>query len=171
MVGFIQYLYKTIRKHGGEAILVTQELNDIIGNEVLKESVVVNSDTICLLDQSKNFETFDKIAEVLSINQVERNKIFTINKLDNKDGRGRFKEVYIRRGATGDVYGVEVPFQEYLTYTTESKERQAIETYLNHYTRSYETALETMVTDLKKTGMPLLEFCKMINKNSKVLNA
>ena len=171
MVGFIQYLYKTIRKYGGEAILVTQELNDIIGNTVLKDSVIVNSDTICLLDQAKNKDTFEGIAEVLSINLIERNKIFTINKLNNKDGRGRFKEVYIRRGTVGEVYGVEVPFEEYLTYTTESKEREAIETYLHNFPASYEEAIEGMVKDLKSSELTLLEFCKVVNKKSKIYYA
>src|SRR5690606_9318832 len=130
MAGYILYLYKTVRKFLGEAIVVTQELGDIIGNTIVKDSIVNNSDTICLLDQTKFKDNYDQIANLLSINEVERKKIFTINNLDNKDNRGRFKEVYIRRGATGEVYGVEVSLQQYLTYTTEKPEKLAIESYV-----------------------------------------
>ncbi|VTP91408.1 conjugal transfer ATPase TrbE [Sphingobacterium daejeonense] len=119
MAGYILYLYKTVRKFWGEVIVVTQELGDILGNPIVKDSILANSDTICLLDQSKFQENYDAIAKLLSITDTERRKIFTINQLENKDGRGRFKEVYIRRGTTGEVYGVEVSIFQYLTYTTE----------------------------------------------------
>ncbi len=98
MAGYILYLYKTVRKFAGEAIVVTQELDDIIGNEIVKSSIISNSDTVCLLDQSKFKDSFEDIARLLSLNAVEKSKIFTINKLDNKMDRSRFKEVYIRRG-------------------------------------------------------------------------
>src|SRR5690606_13964656 len=114
MAGYILYLYKTVRKFWGEVIVVTQELGDILGNAIVKDSILANSDTICLLDQSKFRENYDAIAKLLSISDTERRKIFTINQLENKDGRGRFKEVYIRRGSTGEVYGVEVAIEQYL---------------------------------------------------------
>src|SRR5690606_38225631 len=91
MAGYILYLYKTVRKFWGEAIVVTQELGDIIGNAVVKDSIINNSDTICLLDQTKFKDNYSQIASLLSINENERKKIFTINQLDNHEGRGRFK--------------------------------------------------------------------------------
>src|SRR6201999_1025489 len=94
MAGYILYLYKTVRKFWGEAIVVTQELADILGNAVVKDSILSNSDTICLLDQSKFRDNYAAIAALLSINETERKKIFTINQLNNQDSRGRFKEVY-----------------------------------------------------------------------------
>jgi conjugation system TraG family ATPase len=106
MAGYLLYLYKTVRKFWGEAIVVTQELGDIIGNAVVKDSILNNSDTVCLLDQTKFKDNYNDIAALLSINETERKKIFTINQLDNTEGRGRFKEVYIRRGSVGEIYGV-----------------------------------------------------------------
>jgi conjugation system TraG family ATPase len=164
MAGYILYLYKTVRKFNGEAIVVTQELDDIIGNAIVKNSIIGNSDTICLLDQQKFKDNFDEIAKLLSLNEVEKNKIFTINKLDNKEGRGRFKEVYIKRGATGEVYGVEVPLHEYLTYTTERSEREALEVYLHRY-RDMETALTNLVSDLERSGLSLPKFVKKTISN------
>lgn len=162
MAGYILYLYKTVRKFAGETIVVTQELDDIIGNEIVKNSIIANSDTICLLDQAKFKDSFDDIAKLLSINKVERSKIFTTNQLDNKTGRSRFKEVYIRRGAVGEVYGVEVPLQEYLTYTTERSEKEAVELYLEKF-EDYQRAMDAMISDLKQSGKTLPQFIKAVH--------
>ncbi|HKG05638.1 MAG TPA: TraG family conjugative transposon ATPase, partial [Pedobacter sp.] len=122
MAGYLLYMYKTVRKFWGEAIVVTQELADILGNPVVKDSIISNSGTVCLLDQSNFKDNYEEVARLLSISETERRKIFTINKLDNKSGRGRFKEVYIRRGMVGEVYGVEVSMAQYLTFSTEKPE-------------------------------------------------
>ncbi|TKC08017.1 TraG family conjugative transposon ATPase [Pedobacter polaris] len=169
MAGYILYLYKTVRKFWGEAIVVTQELGDIIGNAVVKDSIVNNSDTICLLDQTKFKDNYKEIAALLSINEVERKKIFTINQLDNTDNRGRFKEVYIRRGSTGEVYGVEVSLFQYLTYTTEKPEKSAVEIYTSAY-GSYADGLDAFVKDMIDSESSLGDFVSAINKNAKPLH-
>jgi type IV secretory pathway VirB4 component len=163
MAGYILYLYKTVRKFWGEAIVVTQELGDIIGNAVVKDSIISNSDTICLLDQSNFKDNYQEIASLLSINEIERRKIFTINKLENTENRGRFKEVYIRRGSEGEVYGVEVSFYQYLAYTTEKPEKLAITVYVKHYL-NYQQALEAFVIDFKSSNLSLNNFVVHINR-------
>jgi conjugation system TraG family ATPase len=167
MAGYILYLYKTIRKFRGEAIVVTQELDDIIGNKIVKDSIISNSDCLCLLDQSKFKDHYEDIAKLLSLNETEQRKIFSINKLDNKDGRGRFKEVYIKRGATGEVYGVEVSLEEYLTYTTERAEKEAVQRYFREY-KDYKTGIRTFVRDFHKSGLSLHGFVESGAKSSKV---
>lgn len=162
MANYILYLYKTVRKFWGEAIVVTQELGDIVGNTVVKDSIVNNSDTVILLDQTKFKDNYNEIASLLSINEHERKKIFTINQLDNTEGRGRFKEVYIRRGATGEVYGVEVSLHQYLTYTTEKPEKEAVELYVEFY-GNYEKGLDFFVQDLEESGQELNQFFSLIN--------
>ncbi|MEZ2338410.1 TraG family conjugative transposon ATPase [Mucilaginibacter sp. RCC_168] len=164
MAGYLLYLYKTVRKFWGEAIVVTQELGDIIGNAVVKDSIINNSDTICLLDQTKFKDNYNDIAALLSINETERRKIFTINQLDNTEGRGRFKEVYIRRGAVGEVYGVEVSLHQYLTYTTEKPEKSAVESYTNRF-GSYPDGLDAFIRDFKGSGKFLPAFISQVNKN------
>jgi conjugation system TraG family ATPase len=163
MAGYILYLYKTVRKFWGEAIVVTQELGDIIGNAVVKDSIINNSDTICLLDQTKFKDNYSQIASLLSINENERKKIFTINQLDNHEGRGRFKEVYIRRGSAGEVYGVEVSLYQYLTYTTEKPEKSAIEIYIQAF-GGYQMGLDAFVEDFKASELSLHEFFGEVNK-------
>ena len=164
MAGYLLYLYKTVRKFWGEAIVVTQELGDIIGNAVVKDSIINNSDTICLLDQTKFKDNYNEIAALLSINETERRKIFTINQLDNTDNRGRFKEVYIRRGAVGEVYGVEVALEQYLTYTTEKPEKSAVESYTNKY-GSYADGLDAFIHDFKLSKKSLPAFINQVNQN------
>lgn len=166
MAGYLLYLYKTVRKFWGEAVVVTQELGDIIGNAVVKDSILNNSDTVCLLDQTKFKDNYKEIAALLSINETERKKIFTINQLDNADKRGRFKEVYIRRGSIGEVYGVEVSLHQYLTYTTEKPEKSAVEIYTEHF-GSYPKGLDDFVGDLKTSKLAMGEFIRRINQAGK----
>lgn len=163
MAGYILYLYKTVRKFWGELTVVTQELGDILGNPIVKDSIIANSDTICLLDQSKFRENYDEIAKLLSITDTEKRKIFTINQLDNKDGRGRFKEVYIRRGNSGEVYGVEVSIYQYLCYTTEKPEKNAVQIYVKLY-GTYQEALQAFVSDMRSSGLALPAFVSKVNQ-------
>jgi len=164
MSGYLLYLYKTVRKFWGEAIVVTQELGDILGNPVVKDSILNNSDTVCLLDQQKFRENYGEVSRLLSITPAEQKKIFTINQLDNTAGRGRFKEVYIRRGAIGEVYGVEVSLEQYLAYTTEKPEKSAVEAYAEHF-GGFRLGLENFVGDFTASGLSLGEFVARINRD------
>lgn len=146
MAGYILYLYKTVRKFWGIVGVVTQEVNDIISNPTVKEAIVNNSDITILLDQSKFKERYEEIARMLGLSEVEQRKIWTINTLDNKAGRGFFKEVYIRRGNKGDVFGVEESPQSYMAYTTERIEKDALKRYLKKY-GDYETAISRFCED------------------------
>ncbi len=168
MAGYILYLYKTVRKFNGEAIVVTQELDDIIGNAVVKDSIIANSDTVCLLDQTKFRDNYQSVEKLLSISEVEKRKIFTVNNLDNRANRGPFKEVYIRRRSTGEVYGVEVSLHQYLTYTTEKPEKLAVETYTSSF-GNYPDGLENFVSHMKKCGLPVSKFVQLVNITGQVL--
>ncbi|GIJ95372.1 hypothetical protein CAPN002_25900 [Capnocytophaga stomatis] len=169
MGGYILYLYKTVRKFWGEAIVVTQELDDIIGNAVVKDSIINNSDTFILLDQTKFKDNFDRIASLLSLNKVEQNKIFTINNLNNKYGRGKFKEFYLKRGSKGEVYGNEVSLEQYLTYTTEKPEKLAIQYYVKTF-KTYDEALEQFVKDFKSFKENMKSMFSLVNLYKKPLD-
>jgi hypothetical protein len=161
MAGYIQYLWKTVRKFLGEAIVVTQELDDIIGNPIVKTAIIANSDCIMLLDQQKFKDKYQDIANILSLSQIEQNKIFTINQLDNKNGRNSFKEVYIRRGNTGEVYGVEVSLYEYLIYTTERREKDTLALFKSVY-KNFDTAVEKFISALKRAEVNMVEFTSLL---------
>lgn len=91
MAEYIKYLYKTARKFWASVGVVTQEIQDIIGSEIVKEAIINNSDVVMLLDQSKFRERFDTIKTILGLTDVDCKKIFTINRLDNKEGRAFFE--------------------------------------------------------------------------------
>ena len=126
------------------------------------DTVCVASDTFILLDQTKFKDNFDRIAALLSLNKVEQNKIFTINNLNNKFGRSRFKEFYLKRGSKGEVYGNEVSLEQYLTYTTEKPEKSAVEYYVQKY-GNYDEALQKIVGDLKTFRDSLENLVSLVN--------
>lgn len=164
MAGFLLYLNKTVRKFWGEVIEVTQSLSDVLGNPILKECIISESDTIILLDQSKFKDNYGEIARLLSLSEAEQKKIFTINKLDNQEGRGRFKEVYIKRGSVGEVYGIELSIYQYLVYTTEKPEKNAVETYARHF-GDYSKALDAFVSHMEISGLSLSAFVAEVNRS------
>lgn len=125
MADYIKYLYKTVRKFFGEAIVVTQEVDDIIQSPVVKETIINNSDCKILLDQRQYLYKFDHIQELLGLTEKEKGQILSIN-LGNQvyEGRNPFKEVFFSLGGRRSaVYATEVSTEEYLTYTTEEREK------------------------------------------------
>ncbi len=169
MAEYIKYLYKTVRKFHGIAGVVTQELNDVIDSPIVKEAIINNSDVKILLDQSKFKDRYEDIAAILGLTPVQRQQIFTINALDNHEGRSYFKEVWICRGQHSDVYGVEEAPECYWAYTTERTEKEALKTYLRHY-GTVQEAITRIEADRKKAGNPkYLEFARKVNRQQKVM--
>ncbi|KAA6335277.1 hypothetical protein EZS27_016472 [termite gut metagenome] len=122
MAHYLKYLFKTVRKHFGEAIVVTQEVDDIIASPIVKESIITNSDCKILLDQRKYMNKFDSIQAMLGLTDKEKAQILSIN-LANHPSR-LYKEVWIGLGGTQSaVYATEVSEEEYLCYTTEETEK------------------------------------------------
>ena len=104
MAEYIKFMYKTARKFWASVGVVTQEIQDIIGSEIVKEAIINNSDVVMLLDQSKFKERFDTIKTILGLTDVDCKKIFTINRLENKEGRSFFREVFIRKHSASCVF-------------------------------------------------------------------
>ncbi len=125
MAEYIKYLFKTVRKFFGEAVIVTQEVDDIIHSPIVKESIINNSDCKILLDQRKYMNKFDAIQAMLGLTEKEKSQILSIN-LSN-DSRRKYKEVWIGLGGTHSaVYATEVSREEYFAYTTEESEKHQV---------------------------------------------
>ena len=125
MSAYIKYLYKTVRKYFGEAVVVTQEVDDIISSPIVKESIINNADCKILLDQRKYLSKFDGIQRLLGLTDKERAQILSIN-LSN-DPKRLYKEVWIGLGGVQSaVYATETSVEEYLTYTTEESEKMKV---------------------------------------------
>ena len=171
MAEYIKFMYKTARKFWASVGVVTQEIQDIIGSEIVKEAIINNSDVVMLLDQSKFKERFDTIKAILGLTDVDCKKIFTINRLENKEGRSFFREVFIRRGTTSGVYGVEEPRECYMTYTTERAEKEALKLYKRELGCSHQEAIEAYCRDWNASGIgKSLPFAQKVNEAGRVLN-
>jgi conjugation system TraG family ATPase len=132
MAEYIKYLFKTVRKFFGEAIVVTQEVEDIISSPVVKQAIINNSDCKILLDQSKYQNKFDKIQDLLGLTEKEKALVLSVNKAN--DPARKYKEVFISLGGVlSRVYRTEVSPEEYLAYTTEETEKIRMQQYANRY--------------------------------------
>jgi conjugation system TraG family ATPase len=147
MAEYIKYLFKTVRKFFGEAIVVTQEVEDIISSPVVKQAIINNSDCKILLDQSKYQNKFDQIQELLGLTEKEKALVLSVNKAN--DPQKNYKEVFISLGGMlSKVYRTEVSVEEYLTYTTEESEKVKVQQYAKKY-GSMKLGIAALAHDLK----------------------
>jgi conjugation system TraG family ATPase len=132
MAEYIKYLFKTVRKFFGEAVVVTQEVEDIISSPVVKQAIINNSDCKILLDQSKYQNKFEQIQELLGLTEKEKALVLSVNKAN--DPARKYKEVFISLGGVlSKVYRTEVSPEEYLAYTTEETEKMKVMQYAHKY--------------------------------------
>jgi conjugation system TraG family ATPase len=132
MAEYIKYLFKTVRKFFGEAIVVTQEVDDIISSSIIKDAIINNSDCKILLDQTKYINKFQHIQDLLGLTEKEKTLILSMNKAN--DPARKYKEVFISLGGQlSKVYRTEVSLEEYLAYTTEEKEKIKVQAYAKKY--------------------------------------
>jgi conjugation system TraG family ATPase len=147
MAEYIKYLFKTVRKFFGEAIVVTQEVEDIISSPVVKQAIINNSDCKILLEQSKYQNKFDQIQELLGLTEKEKALVLSVNKAN--DPQKNYKEVFISLGGMlSKVYRTEVSVEEYFTYTTEESEKVKVQQYAKKY-GSMKAGIAALADDLK----------------------
>ena len=149
MAEYIKYLFKTVRKFYGEAVVVTQEVEDIISSPVVKQAIINNSDCKILLDQSKYQNKFEQIQELLGLTEKEKTLILSINK--SNDPFRKYKEVFISLGGVlSKVYRTEVSLPEYITYTTEETEKVRLKYHLDRWKGNVEKAVLSMAEEMSK---------------------
>lgn len=145
---YIKYLFKTVRKFFGEAIVVTQEVEDIISSPVVKQAIINNSDCKILLDQSKYQNKFDQIQELLGLTEKEKALVLSVNK--SNDPAKKYKEVFISLGGMmSKVYRTEVSFEEYLAYTTEQTEKVKLMEYAAKFDGDIRKGIAAMAEDMR----------------------
>ncbi|WP_163321768.1 TraG family conjugative transposon ATPase [Draconibacterium mangrovi] len=124
MAGYMKYFFKTIRKFFGEAMVVTQEVDDVISSPIIRDAIINNADTRILLDMGKFKNKFEQISSFLGLTAFQQQQILSINK--NLPSDRSFKEVFIALGEYSRVFALEVSRVEYYCYTTEQKEKEKI---------------------------------------------
>jgi len=148
MAEYLRYLFKTVRKFYGEAIVVTQEVEDIISSPVVKQAIINNSDCKILLDQSKYQNKFDQIQELLGLTEKEKALVLSVNKANDPDKK--YKEVFISLGGMqSKVYRTEVSLEEYLAYTTEESEKVKMNQYAAKFGGDIKKGIAAMARDLR----------------------
>ncbi len=148
MAEYIKYLFKTVRKFYGEAIVVTQEVEDIISSPIVKQAIINNSDCKILLDQSKYQNKFDQIQELLGLTEKEKALVLSINK--NNDPARKYKEVFISLGGVlSKVYATEVSLEEYLAYTTEESEKMKVQAYTKRWDGDIRKGIAALANDIR----------------------
>lgn len=149
MAEYIKYLFKTVRKFFGEAIVVTQDIEDIISSPVVKQAIINNSDCKILLDQSKYQNKFGMIQELLGLTEKEKALVLSLNKAN--DPSKKYKEVFISLGGMlSKVYRTEVSPEEYYAYTTEETEKVKVMDYAKRY-GSIKSGIAALVADNSRT--------------------
>src|SRR6186997_830827 len=148
MAEYIKYLFKTVRKFFGEAIVVTQEIEDIISSPVVKQAIINNSDCKILLDQSKYQNKFDQIQDLLGLTDKERILVLSVNKAN--DPTKKYKEVFISLGGVlSKVYRTEVSLEEYLAYTTEESEKVKLQNHAAKWNGDMQKGIAAMAEELR----------------------
>ena len=148
MAEYIKYLFKTVRKFYGEAIVVTQEVEDIISSPVVKQAIINNSDCKILLDQSKYQNKFDQIQQLLGLTEKEKALVLSINKAN--DPNRKYKEVFISLGGlVSKVYRTEVSLEEYLAYTTEETEKIKVQAYAARFDGDIKKGIAALADDIR----------------------
>jgi conjugation system TraG family ATPase len=153
MAEYIKYLFKTVRKFFGEAIVVTQDVEDIISSPVVKQAIINNSDCKILLDQSKYQNKFDQIQELLGLTEKEKALVLSINKAN--DPSKKYKEVFISLGGVlSKVYRTEVSVEEYLAYTTEESEKVKLMTHVQKFGGDIQKGIVAFADELRNPLTP-----------------
>lgn len=148
MAEYIKYLFKTVRKFYGEAIVVTQEVEDIISSPIVKQAIINNSDCKILLDQSKYQNKFEQIQQLLGLTDKEKALVLSINK--SNDTRRKYKEVFISLGGVqSKVYATEVSLEEYLVYTTEESEKMKVQAYASRFGGDIRKGIAALANDIR----------------------
>ena len=148
MAEYIRYLFKTVRKFFGEAIVVTQEVEDIISSPVVKQAIINNSDCKILLDQSKYQNKFEQIQELLGLTEKEKALVLSVNKANDPDKK--YKEVFISLGGMmSKVYRTEVSLEEYYAYTTEETEKVKVQGYAKKFDGDIRKGIAALANDLR----------------------
>jgi len=151
---YIRYIFKTIRKFNGEAIIVTQDIEDIISSSVVKNAIINNTDCRILLDQSSLMNRFHQLQDLLGLSEKDKALVLSLNKA-NEPGKN-YKEVFISLGANHSrVYRVEVSLEEYLVYTSKEQEKMKVNEYAQRH-GSLQKGITALATDIRAGVIRLL---------------
>ncbi|MGE9516609.1 MAG: TraG family conjugative transposon ATPase [Solitalea-like symbiont of Acarus siro] len=147
MAEYIKSLYKTARKSEGEAIVVSQELDDIINSEIVKKTIVNSSDCKILMDLSGYKNRFDEVQAFLGLTDFQKQQVLSINQNKIK-GLDPYKETWIGLGAAKSaVYGIDVSKEEFYGYNSRKDIKAQIEALATKHGNNTEKAIKELCSN------------------------
>ena len=122
MAPYLAGLWKTARKFRTSAVVVTQQISDIMSSSIIRDTILKNSDIKILLDQSASQNRFTEIGDLLGLSPHDRDLVLSINRAN--DPTLRYKEVFITLGDKySGVYAVEVSPQQALAFESDKQKK------------------------------------------------
>lgn len=152
MSGFVKYLYRTVRKFYGTIGTITQDVEDLFSNEIIREVINKNSGLKIFFDQSRYQQKAQKLAETIGLSDIQKDVILTLNR-NAKEG-DKAKEVALCYGNEKImVVKVEVSEEERLAFSTSQNESKQVNEYAKKL-GSIENGIDRIVMDknIKDSG-------------------
>jgi type IV secretory pathway VirB4 component len=113
---FIEYSYRTFRKHGGSIAIATQNVPDVFANPRIGQAILQNCDTLIIKKQ--NEKDMEMIKEKLNLNEHNCNLLFSI--------KDKHKEVYMQFKDQAIVAKIETSFYNVGMYSTDPGHKEFI---------------------------------------------
>lgn len=118
MADFIKWMWRTARKFRTSAMVVTQDIQDLMDSEIIKNAIIENSDVKILLDQRSNANKFDNAVKTLGLTPLSTNLVLSVNQ-DLLPGF-KYKEGYFGIGQQNcNVFAIEVSLEQGLVFQTD----------------------------------------------------
>ena len=122
MATYMMELWKTARKHRTSAVVVTQELKDIVSSPIIKDTILENSSLKILLDQTRYINRFDALADYLSLDEDDKAMVLSLNRYRKGVAAGR--EVYFNLGNRKSfVMRLEVSLEERIAFSSQKRDK------------------------------------------------
>lgn len=147
MASYMLELWKTARKHRTSAVVVTQELKDILSSEIIKDSIVENSAVKILLDQRKYLNKFEVLSEQLAMTEDDKALVLSMNRHYVEGAKGR--EVFFNLGNKRSfVMRLEACPEEIIAYSSKKEDKQRLAEEVRK-TGSYKQAIINLAKVMK----------------------
>ena len=122
MASYMMELWKTARKHRTSAVVVTQELKDIVSSPIIKDTILENSAVKILLDQTRYVNRFDALADYMSLDEDDKAMVLSMNRYRKGVAAGR--EVYFNLGNRKSfVMRLEVSPEERIAFSSQKRDK------------------------------------------------
>lgn len=131
MSGFIKWAEKTVRKHNGSITVMSQELDDLLNNEIVKDAIVSNSPVKIIGDISDYKSKIGEVSAMLGLSEHQSESVSGLNM--ERSTNEKFREFLFKVGNEARVYRVIYSKQQLYGFSTNKNEQAALKSLKNKY--------------------------------------